>query len=211
MLPGVYGRLPLDLGLRDHDEQEKVAGQELARGVHDLGSHGGLGEIGNPDHQSALLLEREQSGGCADVIGLGNFSSDNGELLDQMAKLGSAATRHDSLVQRPAVSQQADAVPGVERELGKTERGIDCPVEFAVTSAARAHEASTVEDEPDCLAALDAEMFLPPPLPRRAVAVQQTLRSSSPSRYSRRLSKSEPEPRSRMRRICNSIWRLRAR
>ncbi len=48
-------------------------------------------------------------------------------------------------------------------------------------------------------------------LPRRAVAVQQMSRRSSPSRYSRRLSKSRPRPRCCARRSCRSIWRLRAR
>ena len=82
---GSYGGLLLYLGLRDHDKEQQMAGEKLARRVYDLGSHGGFGQVGNPDHQSALLLEREQSCGGADVVGLRNFGSDDGELFDQMA------------------------------------------------------------------------------------------------------------------------------
>jgi len=82
---GCHGSLALYFRLGNHNKNDQVAGEELASGIDHLGRHGGFGEIGDPDDQSALLLKRENRGGGADVVGLGSFGSNDGELLDQLA------------------------------------------------------------------------------------------------------------------------------
>src|SRR5260370_22149517 len=66
----------------------------------------------------------------------------------------SAIWQH-SLLHLASVGEQADTVSGAEGDFSQAECGVDREVEFAETSNAGTHQASSIEHQPDGLTAFD--------------------------------------------------------
>src|SRR5262245_6801974 len=73
--------------------------------------------------------------------------------------MAEAAAQADALLHVASIDQQADAVAGVERDLGERERGVHRQVELAEFAYARAQEPARVHHDPDRLAPLHLEQL----------------------------------------------------
>src|SRR5271157_1331751 len=163
--PGLGDELHLRLG--HGDKQENVAAEQLHSAVDDLGAHGGLSQVGDPQNQRAAGLQAVEYGGSAQMVGLGGLGMYLGQRLDQLAQVRRAAAGQQALLNALAIGQQAHTVTGEERQLGQSDgcgagvvelgsagRRAGLLDEFAGHGDAGPHEPPAVEDDPDGLAAL---------------------------------------------------------
>jgi len=109
-----------------------VAAKKLHRAVNDFRAHGGFGEVGDPEDEGAAGLEAVEGGGGTEVVGLAGFSMDLGKGLDELAEVGCAAAGQEALLEARAISEQADAVAGVECELSQGDGGGAGVIELGV-------------------------------------------------------------------------------
>ena len=67
----IFATLPgneIDLRLGHGDKEKHVAAQQLHRTVDDLGPHGCLSEIGNPENQRATWLQPAHQSGRPQMV-----------------------------------------------------------------------------------------------------------------------------------------------
>ena len=110
-----------DFGLSHGDEENDVAMEELGGAVDNLGAHGGLGEVGDPENQSPAGLDAAEDGGGAEVVSFTGLGSELGEGFEDLTHVGGSAVGEELLLDATAVAEEADAVAGVEGELGESD------------------------------------------------------------------------------------------
>ena len=119
-----------EIGLIHRAENDQMSPRNL-HGVFDHFRDGRrLGEVGDPYDQAAAVLFREQGARCAGVVGFRSFSPNLRETIDDCAQMNRAASRGDTLLDGPAIGDQADFVTALGSDLGQRERGIDGVVEL---------------------------------------------------------------------------------
>ena len=160
----------IDLGLRHGDEEQDVPAQQMHGAVDDFGAHGGFSEIGDPEYQRTARLKATKQGGGAEVVSLAGLGSHLCQQFDHLAEMSCAASWQKTLLDGLAVSKQANAIAGEQRQLRQCYGSGACVVELGVFANvrgpaercvgsrggdyARAHQPSAVEHDPHRLAAL---------------------------------------------------------
>ena len=161
----------IHLGLRHGDEEQHVTTQQVHCAVDHLRTHGGFGQIRDPENQRSPGLQASEQRSGAQVVRFARFSANLRQQFDHLAQVCRAAAGQQALLDRLAVGEQADAIAGEECELRQRHRGGAGMIEFGVFAQtagskgqsrigtrsgdyARTHQPAAIEHDPHGLAAL---------------------------------------------------------
>ena len=109
-----------------------MAAQQLHRAINDLRTHGGFGQVGDPEDQRASRLQAVENSGGAQVVGFAGLGRTWASNSMSWRKWADAAPGQQALLDALAIGKQANAVAGVERQLGQRNRGRAGVVELGV-------------------------------------------------------------------------------
>src|ERR1700684_421669 len=107
-----------------------MAGRHVHRVVNDLGSRGCFSEIRNPNYETAAFLGGEKRVRGASVVSLAGFTPYLRERFDDGADVAMAARGVYILLDAAAVSEQADTIATVKRDLRERKRGVHSVIEL---------------------------------------------------------------------------------
>ena len=100
------------------------------------------------------------------MIGFGNFLMSIGQAFHDLAHVKKAASQAHALLNLTSINQQANAVAGVKRDLGKRKSGVDGKIELGQFAYAGAQQPAGIDDQPDGLASFHlkepADQLSPP-------------------------------------------------
>ena len=103
-------------------KQDHVPREHRRALLDDLRRAGGLGNLGQPDHERATPLQAEHLAGRPGVRCLDCFRLHVRERLEQSPEMGAAARRGQPVLDAAAVGDETDLVAGSGRDLGERQR-----------------------------------------------------------------------------------------
>jgi len=118
-----------------------------------------LGQVGEPDDQTAAALQRKQMLGREQMVGFVGLSMNLRHTLHQCAEVRDATSGGHPLLWPPTIREQRHAITRIERDLRKAQSRIDRVIELRQPVDLRPQQAPRIEHKPNDLAALDLMHF----------------------------------------------------